>query len=98
MVAVFVLSLLGGAWTANGIPHLLNGLVRNPYPCELGNSPGANVVAGSVALSASPAFYLWSDVSAHLVAAWAGTAVGALALFAMHAVLVPRKMTAGAVS
>jgi hypothetical protein len=41
-----LLGFFAGVFGANGVPHFVRGITREPYPCLLGNSPIPNLVGG----------------------------------------------------
>jgi hypothetical protein len=50
MWQAIVFGFLGGALGANGFPHFARGITKQRYPCQLGNGPVPNFVAGWAAL------------------------------------------------
>ena len=41
-----ILSFFAGAMGANGVPHFVKGITKEPYPNLFGNSPVPNLVGG----------------------------------------------------
>ena len=60
MLTTIVLSFLAGAWSGNGVPHVVRGITRRRYPSALGSGPVPNLVAGWFALSTTPLWPVWS--------------------------------------
>lgn len=77
-------AFLGGLWAGNALPHLINGLANNRYPCKLGSSPASNVLAGAVALSIVP-FLLGPDRPTGATVRWTLAGVGATVSLVVHA-------------
>lgn len=73
----------GGVCAGNGLPHLLNGLVRNEYPCKAGNGIVPNTVAGSVALALVP-LIVGKNHAVDARAKWILGLLGASVMFGIH--------------
>ena len=59
MWQAIVFGFLGGVLAANGFPHFTRGITKSRYPCQLGNGPVPNFVAGWAAfVIAALLFYL----------------------------------------
>jgi hypothetical protein len=85
MINTIIFSFLAGIWFGNGIPHFVRGITKKNYPSMLGKTPIPNLIAGWLAIATTPLFFYWTQPAEYPIAAWAGGAVGLLAIGLFHA-------------
>ncbi|WP_223692091.1 hypothetical protein [Leifsonia poae] len=80
-LVMFVVGLFG----ANGVPHFVKGITRSPYPMIFSNRPVPNLLAGWGSLVVAGLLWMIARPEAHPWPAFAGCALGALAMGLFHA-------------
>lgn len=85
MWQAIVFSFLGGLMAANGFPHFASGITKKRYPCQLGNGPVPNFVAGWAALVVAALFFYLAHPGRHPGWSFGAAAVGALLIGLFHA-------------
>ena len=85
MWQAIVFGFLGGLLAANGFPHFARGITKRRYPCQLGNGPVPNFLAGWVAFVVAGLLFYLAHVARHPGWALGSAAVGALLIGLFHA-------------
>jgi hypothetical protein len=85
MWQAIVFSFFGGLMGANGFPHFVRGITKQRYPCQLGNGPVPNFVAGWAALVLAAVLVYLAHVSQHPAWSLGSAAAGALLIGLFHA-------------
>ena len=70
---------------ANGFPHFTRGITKRRYPCQLGNGPVPNFVAGWAAFVIAALLLYLAHVSRHPGWALGSAAAGVLLMGLFHA-------------
>jgi hypothetical protein len=76
---------LGGVAAANGYPHFTRGITKRRYPCNLGNGPVPNFLAGWAALVGAGVLFYFAHVAQHPGWALGLAAAGVLLMGLFHA-------------
>ena len=87
MPQTVILSLLAGILAANGTPHFVKGITREPFPSLFGPAPLVNLVAGWVLYAVAAVLLELAHPAAHVFWATASAGMGVLAMGAFHATI-----------
>lgn len=81
MVVTFILALMAGYWSANGIPHYITGILGQEHPSPLGKSAVVNLLEGWASFLIGGVFwyFTWRHQS-NPALVWISAAIGALAI------------------
>jgi hypothetical protein len=85
MWQAIVFGFLSGLMAANGFPHFARGVTKRRYPCQFGNGPVPNVIAGWAAFVIAGVLLYFAHAGQHPGWALGCAAVGALAISLFHA-------------
>jgi hypothetical protein len=85
MWQAIVFSFLGGVLGANGFPHFTRGITKRRYPCQFGNGPVPNFVAGWAAFVIAALLFYLAHISRHPGWAFASAVAGVLLMGLFHA-------------
>jgi len=80
-----ILAFLAGVFGANGVPHFVQGITNENYPCLFGNSSIPNLIAGWASLVVAGILAYWANVPQYPAASLVAGAVGALLMGLFHA-------------
>jgi hypothetical protein len=87
MPQIVILSFLAGVLAANGTPHFVKGITKEPFPSLLGPTPVVNLVAGWALYAAAAVVLELAHPGAHPAWATAAAGVGVLAMGVFHATI-----------
>ena len=85
MWQAIVFGFLGGAMSANGFPHFARGITKRRYPCQLGNGPVPNFVAGWAAFVVAALLLYLAHIGRHPAWSLGAVTVGVLLMGLFHA-------------
>lgn len=74
-----------GVFLINALPHLIKGLLKEPFPTPFGGSPVVNFVAGWFMLLIVSGLVYLSDSTVYPVQAFIAAAAGGLVMGLFHA-------------
>jgi hypothetical protein len=80
-----IVSFFAGLAGANGVPHFVKGITKEPYPCALGNSPVPNLIAGWAGLVVAALLLYQANLQQYPLVALASGSLGALLIGLFHA-------------
>lgn len=87
MIQTVLLSLFGGVFAANGVPHFVRGITKSTYPSALGYGPVVNLVSGWVMFVLAALVGFAAHVTEHPSAAFVAAALGVLLMGLFHAAI-----------
>jgi hypothetical protein len=79
------LGFLVGVLFGNGIPHFVKGIMKENYPCMLGNSPTPNLIAGWLSFVLVGFLTRWIDLDRFRDTSLIAASIGLLAIGLFHA-------------
>jgi hypothetical protein len=87
MLQAIVLGFLAGVFAGNGVPHFVKGIVKESYPCALGNGPVPNLLGGWACFVIAGVCIFFAFPTATPGILWIAGAVGVLAIGLFHAAI-----------
>lgn len=85
MTSTVALCFIAGVLAANGTPHFVKGITKEPFPAAFSPAPLPNLIGGWAMYVLAALLLMWAHVARHPLAALIAGALGVLAMGIFHA-------------